>query len=366
MPCLNNDIYCIHHQAAVWQRLLERTEMEHILITGATGGLGQTAVDYALARGARVLATGRNTEVLSQLAQQGAQTYTADLVAMPDRLLEEKADLKSAVWHCAGLATPWASEEAYTEVNVVLAERMYQAAARAGVPVFVHISSPSLYFDFHSHRDIPEGFQAAHYASGYAASKAEAEKRLQALALRSPNTRLVILRPRVLYGPHDQVFLPRLLRLAQSQHGHLLLPGGGEAVVDLCHLENAAHAMWLATQAKVPSGSVFNITDETPVQVRTAVQEFFSALGLQVTVHGVPYAVLAPVAAVAEWLAGLTRQEPVITRHSLGALAFDTTLDTRAAREQLGYQPVVSLAEGMRQTAPRLLQTGQRRSRCSL
>lgn len=45
--------------------------------------------------------------------------------------------------------------------------------------------------------------------------------------------------------------LPRLLHMIKH-YGTLLLPRGGDALVDMTYLENAVHAMWLATQSQNP------------------------------------------------------------------------------------------------------------------
>lgn len=58
------------------------------------------------------------------------------------------------------------------------------------------------------------------------------------------------MRPQGLFGPHDKVMLPRLLQMIK-RYGNLLLPRGGAAMVDMTYLENAVHAMWLATLKKI-------------------------------------------------------------------------------------------------------------------
>lgn len=321
--------------------------MTKILITGATGGLGQMAVDYALLKEAKVSAIGRNGSVLEGLAAKGAATYMADLLTLPDEFLLRQLHGQDAVWHCAGLVAPWGLRDDFLEANVRLATRMFAAAARVGVPVFVHVSSPSLYFDFQSRYDVPETFQPERYASLYAQTKAQAERELLALAKEAPHTRLIILRPRALYGLYDTVLLPRIARMIQERKGRLVLPHGGKAVIDLCDQENAAHAMWLATHSQVPSGEIFNITDNCPVQVRDLVSDIAGHLGLPLTVRSLPYPVMHLGAVLAERLADWQGAEPAITTHGLGAIAFDMTLSLHNAQSLLGYAPVVPVDKGL-------------------
>lgn len=321
--------------------------MIKILITGATGGLGQMAVDYALQKEAKVSAIGRNGHALERLAAKGASTYLADLLSLPDEFLLRQLHGQDAVWHCAGLVAPWGHRDDFLEANVRMATRLYAAAARVGVPVFVHVSSPSLYFDFQPHHDVPESFQPARYASLYAQTKAQAEQELLALAKSHPHTRLVILRPRALYGRYDQVVLPRIVDQIKARRGRLVLPHGGEVLIDLCDQENAAHAMWLATHTEVPSGEIFNITDDSPIVVRDLVEQIAGHLGVPLTVRSLPYPLMHLCAVLSERLAGWRGTEPAVTTHSLGAIAFDMTLSLRNAQDLLGYAPVIGVNEGL-------------------
>jgi nucleoside-diphosphate-sugar epimerase len=330
--------------------------MPRVVVTGATGGLGQNAVSRALAEGWRVTATGRRGDVLKPLAAQGVRTYQADLTTLPEKVLVNLMDLHDVVWHCAAMASPWGSREAFSEANVDMPARLFTAAARAGVTRFVHISSPSLYFDFTDRHQIPESHRAKRFASHYAESKALGEDRLQELASEYPRTRLVILRPRLIFGPHDQVLFPRVLDVLARTGGRLVLPNGGAADVDMVYVENVVEAMVLAGRANVESGSVFNISNGETVQLREAISQFLEAMGQKVQILPVPYPLMRSVAFVAEKLAALIGSEPVLTQHVVGGMGHDMTLDISAATEQLGYKPVVSLEEGLRRTAHWFLQ----------
>lgn len=325
--------------------------MTRVLITGATGGLGQNAVSRALAEGWRVTATGRRGDALRALDAMGVRTYQADLVTAPQRVLVDLMDRHDVVWHCAALASPWGSRDAFIEANVNMPARLFEAAARAGVRRFVHISSPALYFDFTDRHDIPESHRARHFASHYAESKALGEDRLQALARSYPYTQLVVLRPRLIFGPHDQVLFPRVLELLERTGGRLVLPDGGTADVDMVYVENVVEAMVLASNAPVESGSVFNISNAKAVQLRDAIGQFLAAMGKNVRILNVPYPILRAAAFVSERVAALLGREPVLTQHIVGGMAYDMTLDVSAAATQLGYKPVVSLEEGLRRTA---------------
>ncbi|MDN8078508.1 NAD(P)-dependent oxidoreductase [Burkholderia multivorans] len=332
--------------------------MTRVLITGATGGLGRNAVERALSEGWRVTATGRRGDILRALVARGANTYQADLVSLPGNLLVELMDLQDVVWHCAALAAPWGVRSDFIEANAEMPARLFEAAGRAGVSTFVHISSPALYFDYKHHRCVSENYRAAHFASFYAESKALGEERLQELARAHPGTRLVILRPRIIFGPYDQVVFPRILKFLARHHDCLVLPNGGRALVDMVYVENVVEALILASKFNVESGSVFNISNGEPVVLREALTAMLRAMGRKVEVLSLPYSLLRGAVALDEWLARLTNREPALTSHTLGGMAFDMTLDIRAAEHHLGYRPLVRMAEGLQRTAKWLNSSG--------
>ncbi len=75
-----------------------------VLLTGATGGLGQAIAGELAGRGAKLVLTGRNSEVLEQLAASlGGEALTVDLAARDDvdRLLRDCGDVDVLVANAA-------------------------------------------------------------------------------------------------------------------------------------------------------------------------------------------------------------------------------------------------------------------------
>jgi Nucleoside-diphosphate-sugar epimerases len=148
------------------------------------------------------------------------------------------------------------------------------------------------------------------------------------------------------------VLFPRLLKVIDPASGGLTLPRAGRTMLDLTYAANVVHAMWCATVADYPSGSVFNITNGEPVRVVDALEKLLvQELRRPLHVNGLPYPLLATLAWGMEQVARATKVEPRLTRYSLGALAFDMTLDITQARALLGYEPIVSLEQGIAHTA---------------
>ena len=329
------------------------------LVTGATGGLGRNAVDALLAQGTRVRATGRDATQREHFITRGADYVPADLAHLTPATLDALLDGIDTVWHCAALSSPWGAYDRFHAANVQATAALAKGAVKHGVRRFVHISTPSIYFDYQHHADLPEAYRPARFANHYAATKMLAEDAIQQHVRHQHATHFVILRPRGLFGPHDRVVLPRILHLLKLRGGVLPLPRGGAARMDLTYLENVVHAMQCATTADVPSGAAYNITNHAPATLRDLLDQLLGKqLGLRYRIRAVPYPAMALAARAMEAASTITQREPLLTRYSAAALHYDMTLANDRARIELGYVPPIDMAEGIRRTAHWLREHG--------
>lgn len=331
-----------------------------ILVTGATSGLGRNAVDDLLQRGIRFRATGRDPTRLAELRSLGVDAVGLELSRLDRPQARALLAGVHTIWHCAALSSPWGPAAQFEAANVTATRRLAEAAMALGVPRFVHVSTPSIYFDYQPHRDIPEAWRARRPVNAYAASKLRAERYLRGLARSGHGTQFVILRPRGLYGPHDRVLLPRVLALLRARRGVLPLPDGGRAVIDLTYVGNAVQALHLAgTRQGLPNGAAYNISNQQPTTLVELLQALLvGELGLHLQVKPVPYRLMDAAARLMELWGHVSRREPAFTRYGIGTLQFDMTLCPRRAREELGYFPTIDLAQGIRHTAAWLRMQG--------
>ncbi|ADO49169.1 NAD-dependent epimerase/dehydratase family protein [[Enterobacter] lignolyticus] len=324
-----------------------------VLVTGATSGLGRNAVEYLRRKGISVRATGRNEAMGRLLEKMGAEFVHADLTELVSSQAKVMLAGIDTLWHCSSFTSPWGTQEAFDLANVRATRRLGEWSVAWGVRNFIHISSPSLYFDYHHHRGITEDFRPRRFANEFARSKAAGEEVIHLLAQANPNTRFTILRPQSLFGPHDKVFIPRLAQM-MHHYGSVLLPRGGAAQVDMTYYENAVHAMWLASQPacdSLASARAYNITNGEPCSLKSIVQKLIDELDITCRIRSVPYPMLDMVARSMERFGNKSAKEPSFTHYGVSKLNFDFTLDITRAREELGYQPVVTLDEGIVRTA---------------
>lgn len=334
------------------------------LVTGATGFLGRAAaIRLACGMGWEVTGIGRNPEAGRALSERGIAYRQADL-----RHPEGIADAckgQDYVIHCAALSSPWGRYRDFHEANVVGTANVIAGCLRHGVRRLVHVSTPSVYFDYAHRLGLAESSPlAAKPANAYAATKRIAERLVTEAA--SPDFSAVILRPRAIFGPGDRSLFPRLLRV--NERRGIPLVGGGEALLDLTFIEDAVDAIVLACRIRddgMADGSadmregdgtfaVFNISGGEPVRLIEALRHLFGLLGLPLRTRNVPLrAALAAGSAmeVAYRALPFLGPEPPFTRFTAGLLAYSQTFDIAQARKVLGYAPRVAVRDGLRQFA---------------
>jgi nucleoside-diphosphate-sugar epimerase len=320
-----------------------------ILVTGSTGFLGSHATVALLALGHAVTATGRNAEAGAKLSRRGADFRPADLgdARAMDALIAE-AD---AVVHCGGLSSAWGRVVAFQAANVGGTKIVVDACERHRIRRLVHISTPSVYFDFRHHLGLCEDAPLPQTpVNAYAASKRAAEDIVAKAASRGLDA--VILRPRGIFGPGDSALLPRLLRVARR--GWLPLVDRGEAVIDLTYVGNVADAIGAALHAPEHRGlRLYNITNGEPLSVKTLFDEILKRFAIDARLIPVPFQVLLMAANALERIALVRpgQPEPLLTRYTVGILGRSQTLSIEAARRDLHFSPRISLIEGMARTA---------------
>ena len=314
------------------------------LITGATGFLGGALTRRLHSMGWDVTALGRNPKKLNQLEDEGIHALLIEL--KDKKALADVCKDQEIVFHCAALPSPWGNFETFYQANVIGTRNVIRGCEEHHVKRLVYVSTPSLYFDYNSRTDVKETDPLPEPVSNYSATKILAEQELDEAFARGLAT--IAIRPRALFGPGDTVIFPRLIPHLQS--GRLPILGDGENIVDLTYIENVVDALLLCAESPANTlGKKYNISNGEPVKIWKLVERICDELNLPHPTRKISYKTANAAATVLEALYTIipTHPEPPLTRVSVSMMANSTTLDISAAKNELGYQPKVSLDEGV-------------------
>lgn len=316
-----------------------------ILVTGATGFLGGALVRRLVAEGVHVRATGRDARRAEALAAEtGVELVRGDLALPADADRAIRGSL--AVVHCAALSSPWGPAAEFDRANVRATENVVHACERFHVARLVHVSTPAVYFDLSAREGIRESDPLpAEPINDYARSKLEAEDVVRRAARRGLET--VIVRPRAIYGPGDTTILPRVIDALER--GLFPILDGGRSLVDLTYVEDAVESLVCALGAARAVGGTYHVSSGDPRPIGAVVEALADGLGLARPTRHVSSAKALALASLLETAHRLfaPHREPRLTRYTVGLLARTMTLDLRAARTELGYEPRVQLEEGL-------------------
>ncbi|MEX2187748.1 MAG: NAD-dependent epimerase/dehydratase family protein [Pirellulales bacterium] len=327
-----------------------------VLVTGGGGFLGQAIVRRLVARGDTVRTFQRGE--YPALAAMNVECIRGDLTdrdAVGRAVKGCDTEGCDAVIHTAAKAGVWGPLEAYHRANVLGTRNVIDACLAAGVRRLVYTSSPSVVFDGRDESGINESVPyPSRYLAHYPRTKAEAERMV--LAANGPALATVALRPHLIWGPGDPHLLPRLV--ARAKNGKLRLVARQDNLVDSTYVDNAALAHELALDALAPiesgqmsacAGRAYFISNGEPLPMAELVNKLLAAKGVAPIERTISPRAAYAAGAIFETLYKLLgrRMEPPITRFVARQLATAHWFDLSAARRDLAYEPLVSLAQGL-------------------
>jgi nucleoside-diphosphate-sugar epimerase len=253
------------------------------------------------------------------------------------------------VFHCAALNRAPGSLEEFEDANVRGTLRLVRIAADAGVKTFVHVSSMAVYAAPDASGTIldessPYDGRAAERGA-YTRSKLVADAALLEYARRELSPRIIVLRPGTMYGPGARLPVGRF-QLPSSRE-RPLVAGSRRVSAGLVYVDNVVDAMLAAARSGVPTGSIYNLVDSADCDQEELARTICELSEGRIRPVFAPYP-LVWVAMLALDLVSLVRTGQIGTRRyrlqrSLAPMRFECA----AARNDLGWQPRVTLAQGL-------------------
>jgi nucleoside-diphosphate-sugar epimerase len=311
-----------------------------ILITGANGFVGTALCSELLRRGAGIRAVVRQLPPFTKLeSPQGIETTSVGPISAD-------TDWKLALYgvrfvvHLAA-RTHILHEDAgdslakYRQINVEATARLARMAAAAGVNRFIFLSSVKV----NGERTLDHPF-ADHSTprpeDAYGISKWEAEQALARIA-KETGMEVVVLRSPLVYGPGVK---GNFLRLMGWVARGTPLPFASLANRrSLIYVGNLVAAVTACIEARAAAGKTYLVSDGEDVSTPDLIRAVAAALGVRPRLFPVPPTVLR--------LGAVTLGQGAEMRRLLDSLQVDGS----RIRDELGWRPPYTLAEGLSQAA---------------
>ncbi|MCB0420289.1 MAG: NAD-dependent epimerase/dehydratase family protein [Bdellovibrionales bacterium] len=317
-----------------------------VLVTGGGGFLGFHIVKLLLAEGHEVRVLGRHR--YPQVEQLGGECYVGSVTDLPSVL--QACEGIEEVYHVAAIAGVWGEWEDYYNTNYVGTLNVIEACQTHKIPRLIFTSSPSVVFAGQSQTGLNETTPySSKWLTHYPKSKMMAEKAV--LAVNSESLKTVALRPHLIWGPGDNHIIPRLVTRARS--GQLAVVGNGKNKVDIIYVENAAKAhLQVAEELRLrgqSAGRTFFLGQKEPVVLWDFINEVLKREGLKPVTRKIPFFMAYTIGRSLEWVYRWfnRKEEPRMTRFIACQLAKEHYYDHSLAEEVFGYDPHISVSEGL-------------------
>ena len=323
------------------------------LVTGGGGFLGGAVVRLLRQRACHIRSFTRTA--YPWLDEFGVEQVFGDL-ADPEAVEKAVAGCE-VVFHVAAKAGIWGRYADYFATNVTGTQNLLAACKKLGVRKLVYTSTPSV---VHGGSELAGANESVpypkHFNAAYPETKAIAEKAV--LAANGVELATVSLRPHLIWGPGDPHLIPRVL--ARAKEGRLRRLGLKPVIVDVTFIDNAAEAHLLAADrldiGSPIAGKAYFITNGEPVDLWVFLNRVLAEAGLPPATKSMAVWKARLAGWVLEWVYRILRLpgEPAMTRYVANQLATSHWYDITAAKRDLGYEPHVSVEEGLKRLGDNL------------
>ena len=243
----------------------------------------------------------------------------------------------------------------FHRVNVEGTRRLLSMCLDSGIRRFILTSSCSVIYngaDLHNAtEDTP---YPAHYIDDYTRTKMLQEQLVHE-AHWEGRLHTCCIRPHGIFGPWDYTVGEMLSKAKEGRMKAVI--GDGCNIVDFTYVRNVTYGHILAAQHVLDGkakGQIYHITNAEPVQFWVFLGVVLTQLGYTAPKKHVPYVVVYVLAWVLCWLSWMVRPlvkwTPFLSPFKVALAGTHHYYNCDKARKELGYVPVVSLEDGIKQT----------------
>jgi len=311
-----------------------------ILVTGAPGWLGNCLVEKLIKEGKKVRCLVLPGLDLTPLEKMGAEVIYGD-VTKKESLLPACEKITTVI-HAAGIIHPKRVKDFY-RINAEGTKNILEAAVAKKVKKFIYISSNSAQGCNKYRSQLMKEEHQEHPEKGYGKSKYLAEQAVRDYQQRGV-IQTVILRPCWFYGPGQPDRMTKLMSMIKS--GRPIIFGDGKNIRSMTYIGNLVQGVMLAENKEIANGKTYWIADKQQYTTIEIYREIARQLSVELRPRHVPRFVswCFEIADDILQFIGLYN----INFHVAGEMVKDIACDTSKARQELGYEPKISLAVGMK------------------
>jgi len=314
-----------------------------ILVTGATGFTGGKVAERLVRDGNDVVAFVRESSNTAALETLGVECRAVD-IRDADDVSANFADIVKVFHIAAAYRSEHADHGEFHAVNVDATRNLLDASVQNKIQRFIHCSTVGVQGEIED----PPAAEDYRFNPGdhYQQSKLDGE--LLALEYFRDKLPGTVVRPVGIYGPGDTRFL-KLFKPVQK--GQFVMIGKGDVLYHMTFIDDLVEGFMLAGEKDEALGEVFTIAGPEYTTIRELVDAIAGVLEKKPPRLRVPFLPVYWASVVCDIVCRAINVSPPLYPRRVEFFELDRAFSTDKAQKMLGYQPTVSLAEGLARTA---------------
>jgi nucleoside-diphosphate-sugar epimerase len=322
----------------------------NILITGSTGWLGSRFLELIFDKkyskytkdwdvSCLVLAQDDLSSISEIVKRENIKLIKGDITKR--ETLAGALSGVDMVFHVAGLIHPGRIKELY-EINTKGTQNLVTESEVAGVKKFIYISSNSVAGINKDNKPFIEEMSLKPYLN-YGRSKYLAENEVNA-AYKRGNMKTVILRPCWFYGPNQPKRQTTFFKMISK--GNPIIFGNGLNLRSMSYVDNTCQAMFLAANNSNADGQTYWVSDAQPYKTL----DIYGTVAKILKVKKFKPRHLPDIVSFGCFVADILLQSVglyIKEIHVAGEMNKNIFCSNEKAIKELGYNPDISLEEGM-------------------
>lgn len=317
--------------------------MGKTLVTGASGFTGTALCRRLIEDGEQVVAFVRAASKEGELEAMGVECRQTDIKNRVE-VLDNFSAIEQVYHLAAAYRTEHSDHDEFRLVNVEATRNILEAAKTSKIKRFVHCSTVGVQGEI----ETPPADESYRLRPGdhYQVSKLEGE--LLAREYFSNGLAGVVIRPVGIYGPGDKRFL-KLFKPINK--GYFVMIGSGRVLYHMTYIDDLVQGIVLAGRTPGALGEVFTIAGAEYTTVRELVNLIADVLGKPHSRWRVPFYPVYATAVVCDKICRPFGIEPPLYPRRVEFFHLDRAFSIEKANSLLGYEPQVSLRDGLAKTA---------------
>ncbi len=314
------------------------------LVTGGTGFTGSHLCEALVRQGYQVRALVRENSNVAALNKLNIELVRGNLCE--PHSFDNAVEGIDIVFHIAALFRQQGVDpDIFRKVNAESVEHLLNASTRSGVSRFIHCSTVGV----HGHVAHSPANEESPFGPGdlYQETKLQGEE-IARRYMDGGRLAVTIVRPAGIYGPGDLRFLKLFKAIA---HRRFVMIGAGTVNYHFTYIDDLVNGIILCSRSEQAIGKTYILAGEEYIPLNQLVTMIADELHVKQPRLRIPMWPVYAAGFACEVICKPLGLEPPLYRRRIDFFKKNRAFDITKAKKELGFEPKVSLEEGIRRTA---------------